>query len=377
MTASTQNWPQAKVALCHDWLSGMRGGERVLEILCNAYPQAPLYTLLSNPGAVSETIRNRPIHNSWLQRIPGITNHYRSLLPLFPAAIRSLKPEPADMLISTSHCVAKSIQPPSNCHHLCYCFTPMRYAWTFQEEYLGNTFRKTLATPILAALRKWDAQTAHRVDTFIAISHHVKERIENFYEREASVIYPPVDTDRCTPGKDPSTQDFDLIVSALVPYKKIDLAIDAYNRSGYPLRIVGTGGAREKLAARAGPNITLEGWQPDEVVLDRYRNCRLLVFPGEEDFGIVPLEAQACGKPVVAYKRGGACETIRADETGIFFDQQTPEALMHAVERASKQTWNAKAIRQHACTFSNDAFIAAMQEAIQNGLILSRRQVAK
>ena len=367
-STAKQDWPAARVALCHDWLSGMRGGERVLEILCDAYPDAPLYTLLANPGAVSETIRNRPIHTSWLQRIPGIANHYRSLLPLFPAAIRSLNPASANILISTSHCVAKSIRKPPNCHHLCYCFTPMRYAWTFQEEYLGNAIRKTLAAPLLAAMRQWDAQTAHRVDTFIAISHHVKKRIEDFYEREASVIYPPVDTDRCTPGADAGSQDFDLIVSALVPYKKIDIAIAAYNRSGHPLRIVGTGGSREKLEAQAGPNITFEGWQPDDVVLERYRNCRLLVFPGEEDFGIVPLEAQACGKPVVAYNRGGACETVLANQTGIFFDQQTPDALANAVHIAGKRIWDPATIRNHALQFSNQAFIAAMQNAIRSSL---------
>ena len=368
MTNHQENWPQANVALCHDWLSGMRGGERVLEILCDAYPQAPLYTLLANPTAVSETIRNRTIHTSWLQRIPGIVNHYRNFLPLFPAAIRSLTPEPADIIISTSHCVAKSLRKPAHCHHLCYCFTPMRYAWTFQEEYLGSSLRTSMAKPVLSALRQWDARTADRVDTFIAISHHVKKRIEDFYQREASVIYPPVDTDRCTPGTQRSSEDFDLIVSALVPYKRIDLAIEAYNRTGYPLRIIGIGGSREKLAARAAPNIIFEGWQPDDVVLERYRNCRFLIFPGEEDFGIVPLEAQACGKPVVAYNRGGACETVRANETGIFFDHQNVDELVQAIALAEKRIWDPDVIRRHALTFSNAAFIANMQTAIRTCL---------
>jgi glycosyltransferase involved in cell wall biosynthesis len=361
-------WPQARIALCHDWLSGMRGGERVLEILCEAYPEAPLYTLLAKPSAVSEPIRNRAIHTSWLQRIPNIASHYRMFLPLFPAAVHSLKPAPADVLISTSHCVAKSIRKPAHCHHICYCFTPMRYAWTFQEEYLGNAFRRALAGPVLSALRKWDAATANRVDTFIAISHHVRERIENYYQREASVIYPPVDTDRCTPGPDYGIQNYDLIVSALVPYKRLDLAIHTYNQSGYQLRIVGTGGALEKLKAMARPNIKFEGWQPDEVVLERYRNCRLLVFPGEEDFGIVPLEAQACGKPVVAFKRGGACETVLANKTGIFFEHQTTKDLANAINIARKRIWDPDAIRKHALTFSNAAFISNMQQAIQTCL---------
>jgi len=367
-TTTPGEWPPARVALCHDWLSGMRGGERVLEILCQAYPEAPLYTLLANPAAVSEPIRQRPIHTSWLQHLPGITRNYRMLLPLFPAALRSLHPTAPDLLISTSHCVAKSIRTPPNCHHLCYCFTPMRYAWTFQEEYLGSKWRQTLADPLLAALRRWDARTAARVDTFVAISRHVQARIEKFYQREASVIYPPVDTTRCTPGKDPGTRDFDLIVSALVPYKRIDLAITAYNGTGFPLRIVGTGGSRKALEAMAGPNISFEGWQPDAVVLEHYRNCRLLVFPGEEDFGIVPLEAQACGKPVVAFNRGGACETIRSNETGSFFDRQTPEALAAAVHIAGKRLWDPVTIRRHAENFSHANFIRAMQTTIQQCL---------
>lgn len=366
--ANSNEWPNASVNLCHDWLSGMRGGERVLEILCQAYPQAPIYTLLANQEVVSDLINAHPIHTSWLQSLPGITQHYRMLLPLFPAAINSLRPKQADVLISTSHCVAKSIQTPTDCHHICYCFTPMRYAWTFQDEYLGTSWKKALATPILEMLRRWDKKTADRVDTFIAISHHVQKRIQKYYERDADVIYPPVDTDRCQPGSTPGSCDFDLIVSALVPYKRIDLAVDAYNKTGLPLRIIGAGGARQSLEAKANDNIIFEGWQPDDTVLDRYRNCRFLIFPGEEDFGIVPLEAQACGKPVIAFERGGACETIQAEKTGIFFKRQTTDDLIQAINQAQQCDWDPIAIRQHAETFSIPAFKASMQAAIAKSL---------
>jgi glycosyltransferase involved in cell wall biosynthesis len=368
-TTTPATWPTVSTALCHDWLTGMRGGERVLEILCDGFPVAPIYTLLANPGAVSQTINRHPIHTSCLQHIPAIDKHYRAFLPVLPAAIRTLHPPETELMISTSSCVAKSIITPTGTRHLCYCFTPMRYAWTFYEEYFGGNQLKALAArPLLAALRRWDRRTAARVDRFVAISHHVRRRIETFYGRQADVVYPPVDTHRCTPGETPGTRDFDLIVSAMVPYKRIDLAIDAYNKLGYPLRIVGVGGRRAELEARAKSNITFEGWKSDDEVLTLYRDCRLLVFPGEEDFGIVPLEAQACGKPVVAYGKGGALETIRDGVTGLFFDRQTPEALASAVTAAAARPWDPAAIRRHAEAFGTDTFIRGLAAAIHRCL---------
>jgi len=362
-------WPTVSTALCHDWLTGMRGGERVLEILCDGFPAAPIYTLLANRGSVSHTINSHPIHTSCLQHIPAIDKIYRAFLPVLPAAIRTLHPPETELMISTSSCVAKSIITPPGTRHLCYCFTPMRYAWTFYEEYFGGSRLKGLAArPLLAALRRWDRRTASRIDRFVAISHHVRRRIETFYGRQADVVYPPVDTHRCTPGNTPGARDFDLIVSAMVPYKRIDLAIDAYNTLGFPLRIVGVGGRRAELEARAKSNITFEGWKSDDEVLALYRDCRLLVFPGEEDFGIVPLEAQACGKPVVAYGQGGALETIRDGVSGLFFDRQTPEALAAAVTLAAARPWDAAAIRRHAEAFGTDAFIRGLAAAIQRCL---------
>lgn len=352
-----------RVVLGHDWLTGMRGGERVLELLCETFPDAPIATLLCNPAALSDTLRRHTVHTSWLNRVPGIARHYRNWLPALPFAARSLKLPAADVLLSCSHCVAKSFRKPPGVRHLCYCFTPMRYAWTFSDEYFGRGgLRRRALAPLLAALRAWDRRTAQEVDRFVAISHHVAERIRRHYGRESDVVHPPVDIARCTPPPNGSggRGGYDLIVSALVPYKRIDLAVDCHSRHGWPLKIVGVGGCARALAARAAPCVELLGWRSDEDVLALYRNCRLLLFPGEEDFGIVPLEAQACGRPVVAYGRGGALETVVPDVTGVFFPEQTEAALADAVGRAAARRWDSGAIRAHAETFAPRRFLEGL-----------------
>ena len=363
-----QNWRNLRVVLCHDWLTGMRGGERVLELLCQAFPDAPVFTLIHNRSAISETINCHPVHTSWLQRLPGIEKRYRHLLPLFPAAIGFFRIPEADLLISTSHCVAKSIRARPGTPHLCYCFTPMRYAWLFHDEYLGgNPARRLLARPLLAWLRHWDRTTASRVTRFVGISRHVRDRISRFYGREADVVYPPVDLDRWTPDYRPAG-GFDLITSALVPYKKLDLAVSVYKRLGYPLKIVGVGTELDRLRALAGPHTEFLGWQSDERLLELYRGCRALIFPGEEDFGIVPLEAQACGRPVVAYGKGGALETVVDSVSGVFFQEQTPEALTQAIAVCAGRTWDMRAIRAHTESFGVPNFIAGLDDCIQKVL---------
>lgn len=361
MVQFPSDWSSLNIALAHDWLTGMRGGEKCLELLCEGFPRAPLHTLLHNPSAISDVINNRTIRTSFLQHVPGITRHYRYLLPIFPMAVRGFPPVEADLLISTSHCVAKAVRVKRPGKHLCYCFTPMRYAWTFHDEYFGaRSLKQTLAKPVLAALRDWDKRVSDRVDRFIGISRHVCDRIKRFYGRDAELVYPPVDTEFYTPGAAERRGEFDLIVSALVPYKRVDLAVRAYTRLGRPLKIVGIGTETAALRSAAGENIEFLGWRSNEEIRDLYRQCRVLIFPGEEDFGIVPLEAQAAGAPVVAFARGGALETLIADETAMFFDEQTEDALLAAVEQADSKEWSQSAIRRNAERFSAQAYVDGM-----------------
>jgi len=345
------------IAFSHDWLTGMRGGERVLETLCSIFPHAPVYTLFYNKKAISDIINKRTIKTSFLQYLPGIFSYYRNFLPLFPLAVKTLGTPEADIIISLSHCVAKGI-PTNGKIHLCYCFTPMRYAWLFHNEYFGNNpLRIFLIKPLIAFLQKWDIATARQVTKFIAISKTVRDRIYNFYGVKADVIYPPVNTDFYTPGEYQKAGNFDLIVSAFVPYKRIDLAVKAYTQYGYSLKIVGKGPQLKKLQRIASSNIEFLGWRSDEEIRELYRKCRLLVFPGEEDFGIVPVEAQACGKPVVAFGKGGLLETIIDGKTGVFFYEQNPTSLINAVKHCSSLKFSPQEIRQQAEKFSKERFI--------------------
>ncbi len=360
-------WQSLDVTLCHDWLTGMRGGERVLEILCEGFPNAPIVTLIHNASVISDTINRHRISTSGLQRIPGIFKNYRAFLPCFPTTIACMPRATGNLVISTSHCVAKSLKSDARTRHLCYCFTPMRYAWTFQDEYFaGRPVKALLARPLLAMLRNWDRRTASRVDRFVAISEHVRKRIETHYGREADVVYPPVNTHLWTPGETgPKSFAFDLVVSALVPYKRVDLAVQAYSQSGFPLKVVGVGGELERLRKQAAPNIEFLEWQADEKILELYRSCRMLVFPGEEDFGIVPLEAQSCGRPVCAYHRGGALETVKEGETGVFFSEQDESSLLDAVDRCAAVDWDSAKIRAHAENFGVQRFIDGLNRSIE------------
>ena len=364
-----------KVALAHDWLNGMRGGERCLDLICREFPDAELHTLLFRPELVSEAIRNRKVHESGLARLPFFRERYRWFLPLFPAAIESFRvAEGTDLVLSTSHCVAKGLVPPKGAKHLCYCFTPMRYAWALQEEYFGKGgAKRALVDRMLARLRKWDRKASGRVDRFVAISRHVQGRIREYYGRESAVVYPPVATDYFTPEEGGGDDGYDLVVSALVPYKRVDLAVEAYTRTGRRLKVAGAGTELDRLRKAAGPSVEFLGRVPDDAVRGLYRRCRLLVFPGEEDFGIVPLEAQACGKPVVAFGRGGLLETVAEGQTGTFFGEQTAEALAGAVERAEGIAWDAAAIRAHAEGFGEGRFLEGLRGEIAATLEGGRR----
>jgi glycosyltransferase involved in cell wall biosynthesis len=355
-----------RVALVHDWLTGMRGGEKCLEVACRRWPEAPLFTLIHRPGSVSAAIENRPVRTSWLQRFPEVHRYYRYLLPLMPAATASWRLPPCDLVLSFSHCVAKAIHPPKGAFHVCYCFTPMRYAWHMREAYFSGGLDQGLSRGIrnrfLEWLRDWDRLTAARVTHFLAISRTVQGRIQECYQRSCEVIYPPVDTDFFFPMP-AAREDYYLVVSAFAPYKRLDLAIETCNRLKRKLVIIGTGQAELHLRALAGPTVHFLGWQPDPVVRDHFRRCRALLFPGEEDFGIVPLEAHACGTPVIAFGRGGATETIRAPEgcrepTGLLFPEQRVECLaeiMQFFERNSVD-FSPQAARRQALRFNQHRF---------------------
>jgi glycosyltransferase involved in cell wall biosynthesis len=367
-----------KVALVHDWLTGMRGGERCLEVFCEIFPGADLFTLMHRRGGVSPTIERVSIHTSWLQSLPHATAYYRYLLPFFPLAIRQFQLVGYDLVLSSSHAVAKSVRRDGSPMHVCYCFTPMRYIWDQSQAYFPRERYSPLSWAVLQALfrylRAWDVKTARGVDEFVAISKHIAAKIRAYYNRHAHVIPPPVDCGFFTPDSSPQPcgAPFYLVVSALVPYKRVDIAVEAFNRLGLPLAVIGTGPERPKLERSASSSVTFLGWQPDAVVREYYRRCEALVFPGEEDFGIVPLEAQACGKPVIAFGKGGVLETVipvngaaPADApcgapTGIFFYEAAVDALCDAVSlcRRSMTSFDPAAIRQNALRFDRPEFKA-------------------
>ena len=361
-----------RVALVHDWLTGMRGGEKVFELLCDRFPDADVFTLFHRPGAVSAPIERHRITTSWLQQFPGASRHYRRYLPLFPSAIERFDLRGYDFIVSSSHCVAKSVIPASGTRHLCYCHSPMRYAWDQFEAYfgadrVGAVRSRFVYRPIMTRLAKWDARTATRVHRFIANSRHVAGRIARYYNRRASVVYPPVDTAFYRPAAAAPENHF-LIVSALVPYKRIDLAIEACRRAGARLRIVGDGPERQRLERLAGADVTFLGAVSDETIRDEYQRAQAVILPGEEDFGIVPVEAQACGRPVVAYGRGGALETVVDGDTGVLFQELTLESISAALNRVSALRIDAGRVRAHAEQFSREQHTQRMRETIDETL---------
>jgi glycosyltransferase involved in cell wall biosynthesis len=353
-----------RAVLVHDWLTGMRGGEKVLESLAELFPDAPILTLVHRRGAVSPALEAHPIRTSWIGRLPGAARYYRRLLPLYPAAAAALRVPPCDLLLSSSHAAAKAVQKPRGAVHVCYCHTPMRYLWDLYDDYFAPG-RAGLATRVAmracrGPLRRWDLATAARVDHWIANSENVRERIRRLYGREAHVLHPWVDLDRFIPA--PAGEEVGeryLVVSALVPYKRIDLAIAAAAARGCGLDIVGTGPDEKKLRAIAGKDVEFHGWLDDAGLARAYRRARALLMPGEEDFGIAPLEAMAAGRPVLAYARGGALETVVAERTGILFAPQTAPALAGAMERCEGMAWDPAVIRAHAEGFSRRRFVAA------------------
>jgi glycosyltransferase involved in cell wall biosynthesis len=363
-----------KVALVHDWLTGMRGGEKALEQIASLFPGADLFTLVHVPGTVSAAIEAHPIHTAFIQQLPFVARAYRHYLPLFPAAIERLDLRGFDLVVSCSHCVAKSVITPPGSRHLCYCLTPMRYAWDQFDAYFGPQRVGVLASaalkPVMARLARWDRETADRPNRYLAISQYVARRIGLYYNRQSAIVYPPVDTGAFTPGEPAGQHGAFVIVSALVPYKRLELAIAAAHAAQLPLDIIGDGPERahlEALAAEA-PGVRLLGRLDDSAVRAHYRTARAVLLPGEEDFGLVPVEAQASGRPVVALGRGGATETVIDGVTGLLVPDDTVASWAAALRRAADTAWDAGRIRANAERFGEARFRREFQSAVDEVL---------
>lgn len=367
----------ARIAFVHDWLIGMRGGEKCLHYLCQLYPHADLFALIAQPKKLSDVLRSRPLRTSLLQCLPLVYRYHRFLLPLMPAAIRMMQVRGYDLVLSSSSCVAKSVRTQRHVPHICYCHTPMRYAWHMRDVYVESIPKplRPVAGWILDQIREWDRATSTRVTQFIANSTHVSRRIKEAYGRESLVVNPPVDIDYYQPSS-VEREEYYLVVSALVPYKRVDLAIEACARLGRPLLIIGTGDAEARLRAQAKGMVTFAGWQSNDMIRHHMQRCRALLFPGEEDFGIVPLEAMACGTPIIALGRGGATETVvpwgdSRQPTGYFFEHEDVEEMVSAMTHFEKHRHDFAplACRRRAEQFSIPVFQSKIKHIIEASLI--------
>jgi glycosyltransferase involved in cell wall biosynthesis len=360
-----------RVALVHDYLNQYGGAERVLEELHNIFPSAPVYTSMYWPQKMSAAIRELDVRTSFMQRLPLVKRNHQPFLLLYPLAFESFDLSGFDVVISNSSAFSKGVMTAPGTLHICYCLTPMRWVWNYhayvERERLGPAARMVLPAAI-SQLRAWDVATAQNVDRFLAISRTVAARIRKYYRREATVIYPPVN---CDAFSQPFARvgDYYLIVSRLIPYKRIDLAVDAFTRLGIPLKVVGSAGRDlATLRARAGRNVEFVGRVSDHDLKQLYASCRAFVFPGEEDFGIAPLEANASGRPVIAYAGGGALDTVVDGRTGILFDEQQVESLVDAIRRTEATAWDSDALRAHARKFDTQVFREQLQQFVAESL---------
>lgn len=355
-----------RVAIVHDYLNQMGGAERVVESFHRLWPDAPIFTSIADRAAMPASLRDAEIRTSWMQGLPGWRKHFRAMLPLYPAAIASLDLSGFDVVVSSSSAWAKAARARRGAVHVCYCHTPMRWVWDYERyvarEGFGPLTRLALP-PVIGALRQWDIRTAQRPTHIVVNSRVVQERVRRRWGRESELLPPPVEMSRFSVGGGAGRAH--LIVSRLAHYKRIDLAVAAFSQLRMPLEIIGDGPARASLEAMAGPTITFCGRVDDAGVAQAMRECRGLVFPGEEDFGITPLEANASGRPVIAFGAGGALETVRDGVTGVLFPEQTPSALAAAVRRAESIPWDATALRAHADQFSVTRFEAAFRAIVE------------
>ncbi|HEX4065528.1 MAG TPA: glycosyltransferase [Acidobacteriaceae bacterium] len=349
-----------KIALVHDYFTQIGGAEQVAMQLFRLLPDPDLFAAVALPNRMPEGLKDAPVKTSWMQKLPGMERNYRHYFLLYPLGVESLDLSEYDLVISSSSGYGKGVRARRDAVHVCYCHNPMRWAWSFaqysEREQMGSAKRAMLSV-LSAALRKWDLGASREPDHFIANSKTVADRILQAYGRHAEVIHPPIDVDRFRPSKS-GTDDYYLVLSRLISYKRIDLAIEACNRLGRELLIIGDGPDRERLVSMAGPTIQFAGRLPDHRVEFHAARCRAVLFPGEEDFGMVPLEVAAAGRPAVAYYGGGARETVEEGTTGVFFREPTAESLMTAIERLESQEWSSRVLRKHAEKFSVPAFQA-------------------
>jgi glycosyltransferase involved in cell wall biosynthesis len=356
-----------KLAIVFSWLNQYGGAERVLEVVHDMYPAAPIYTSLYRPSALPEAYRVWDIRTSFLNRMPLAQRRHQLYLSWYPLAFESFDLRGYDAVLSLTSGFGHGVITPAETAHLCYCLTPARFLWNYhayiEREGVGKLARLALR-PALKSLRQWDRLAADRVDQFVAISRTVQKRIQKVYRRDSTIIYPPIAT---RPGlKAQPPEEYYLIVSRLIPYKRIDLALEAFNRLGLPLRIIGDGRDRAMLERMARPNIQFLGFvSGDDAVRDQMARCRALVFPGEEDFGLTPLEAMSAGRPVIAYAAGGALDTVIEGKTGAFFGEPTAESLVDAVQRLETMTFSAETLRAHAEQFNPARFQRELDQALR------------
>jgi len=355
-----------RLALVHDYLNQAGGAERVVECLHEIYPDAPLYTSIYDKEIMPEAFKSMDIRTSFMQNLPLVMKHFKKYLPLYPYAFGSFDLSHYDVILSSSSAWGKGIKKRSDQAHICYCHSPMRFVWMYEDymekEGYGPLIKMVLPL-IIKRLKKWDLQTAKTVDHFIANSKTTQKRIKLFYGRDSEVIHPPVDTSFFKPYND-EIKDYFLVVSRLNPYKHIDLAIEAFNELGLPLYVIGIGPDFKRLKANAGANIKFLGKLPDEEVVRFYSQCRAFILPGEEDFGLTPVEAQACGRPVIAYGAGGALESVLDGQTGIFFEKQGKRSLIEAVRKFMQMTFDGRSVRENALRFDKEVFKAKIKEFV-------------
>ncbi len=357
-----------RVALVHDYLNQMGGAERVVMAFHEIFPNAPIYTSIYDPERVDPAFRTMDIRTTFMQKLPLVTKYHQPYLPIYPFAMESLDMRGYDLVLSSSSAFGKGVITRPETLHICYCHTPMRWCWNYNEyverEQLGKMARRILPF-LITGLRTWDQTSSMRVDHFIANSPVVADRIQKYYRREAVIIPPPVEAERFPFDPTIQPENYFLIVSRLIPYKRIDLAIEACNRLQLPLVIIGSGRDLDRLKMLAGPTIRFTGRLSDEEVMYYYTHCRALLFPGEEDFGITPLEAQAAGRPVIAYGAGGALASVVDGITGTFFQAQTVDSLATVLASFDEHMYNPHVIRNHALEFDKPRFSRRILQFIE------------